>query len=66
MEREDLKEVGKQILNIGVAIVVFAIIQPFIKHEFDVLTTMFAIIFYVASTILGAYFIRKAGGQNGE
>ncbi len=64
MEREDLKEVGKQILNIGVAIVVFAIIQPFIKHEFDLITTLFAIIFYVASTILGAYLIRKGGKKN--
>jgi len=44
MEREDLKEVGKQFLNIGVVVVVFAIIQPFIKHSFDLITTSIALL----------------------
>ncbi len=63
MEREELKEVGKQILNIGVAIVVFAIIQPFIKHKIDVITTFFAFLSYIALTLIGAYLIKKGGKQ---
>ena len=31
------REVGKQILNIGIAVVIFVIIQPFIKHKIDFL-----------------------------
>ncbi len=59
MEKEELKEVGKQILNIGVAVIVFAIIQPLMKNELNVDVLVIALFVYIALTLFGAFLIRK-------
>ena len=59
MEREDLKEVGKQILYIAAAIIIFAIIQPLINHKVDIITIIIALCAYIILTFIGAYLIRK-------
>ena len=64
MEREDLKEFGKHLLNIGVAIIVFSIIQPLTKGEFNPYVVIISIVAYIIVVILGMFFIRKGGKKD--
>ena len=54
---KSLEEFGKQLLNIGVAIIVFAIIQSLIKHSFNFSDIVIAIISYKIITLSGILFI---------
>ncbi len=40
---KSLEEFGKQLLNIGVAIIVFAVIQPLINHSYSFGTILIAV-----------------------
>ncbi len=51
--KEGLKEVGKGLINFGVAILVFLILQPFVSHKLDLSFIIFAIAGYIISTGLG-------------
>ena len=64
MEREDLKEFGKHLLNIGVAIIVFSIIQPLTKGEFNPYVVIFSILAYIIVVMVGMFFIRKGGKKD--
>lgn len=64
MEKEHLKEAGKHLLNIAVAIIVFAVIQPAVNKEFDVLVAVISIAFYLVIFSIGIYLIKK--GQSEE
>jgi len=59
-----LEEFGKQLLNIGVAIIVFAVIQPLIKHSFNFSNIVIAIISYTIITLSGILFIETGGYKN--
>ncbi len=61
MEREDLKEFGKHLLNIGVAIIVFSIIQPLTKNSVNPYIVIYSIIAYIIVVVIGLFFIRKGG-----
>ncbi len=64
MEKEYLKELGKQLLNIGVAIVVFAIIQPLMKGDLKPSIAIYSIITYIIITTFGLFFVKLGEGEN--
>ena len=57
---EAYKEVGKQLLNIGVAVVVFVIIQPFVSNSLKISFIIEGFIAYLFITMVGFILIRKA------
>jgi len=60
--RKGLEEVGKAIINIGVASVVFAVIQPIVNDEFSpVLSTGAIFVFILLATI--GFFVVSLGGD---
>ncbi len=63
--KESFKEYGKHLLNIGVAIIVFAILQPIVKGEFKTSTAIYFIIAYIFVSVLGNVFI-AVGGKKDE
>ncbi len=62
--KEASKEVGKGFINIGVAFVVFALIQPFVKGEFNIKLFLVAIFGFFISTFIGSLFIAFGGKKN--
>ena len=61
------EELGKHLLNIGVAIIVFAIIQPIMESKVDfVKVGIFAVIYILIASI--GYFLIKASedAENGK
>jgi len=62
--RESSKEVGKGFINIGVAFVIFALIQPFVKGEFNINLFLVAIFGFFVSTLIGSLFIAFGGKKN--
>ena len=62
--KEGLKEVGKGLINFGVAILVFLILQPFINRKLDISFIVFAIVGYIISTGLGFLFVSLGGKGN--
>jgi len=63
MEREDLKEFGKHLLNVAVAIIVFSIIQPLVKGDLHPDIVIYSIVAYIIVVTTGMFFIRK-GAKN--
>lgn len=64
MGKEHLKELGKQLLNIGVAVVVFAIIQPIVSENIRPIVSLVAFFIYLLLTIIGVLLIKK--GEKNE
>jgi len=63
--KKAFEEIGKHLLNIGVAIIVFAILQPIVKDKFDVkIALSFGIIYLIVFTI--AVFLIAIGGNRDE
>ena len=62
MEREYLKELWKQFLNLAIAIIVFAIIQPVIKGEIKLSVAIIAVLLYFVFTTIGGILIKKGEG----
>lgn len=63
--KKAFEEVGKHLLNIGVAIIVFAILQPIVKNEFSPKSSLiFAIVYLIIFTI--AVFLIVVGGRENE
>ena len=62
--KEGLKEVGKGLINFGVAILVFFILQPFVSGKVDTVFLVLAVIGYIISTGLGFLFISIGGNKN--
>jgi uncharacterized protein YhhL (DUF1145 family) len=56
--QKGLKELGKGFINIGVAFIIFAIIQPFVKEKFSikiaVVSIIFSFIFFIIGVILAS------------
>lgn len=61
---KSFEEFGKQLLNIGVAIIVFAVIQPFINHSYNFNDIVIAIFAYVIITLTGIFLIEFGGGKD--
>ncbi len=59
------EEIGKHFLNIGVAIVVFAILQPIIKGEFDIKISLVFGFIYLVIVLISAILIAVGGENNG-
>ena len=57
---EAYKELGKQLLNIGVAVIVFVIIQPFVSEKADIRLVVIGFSIYLIITISGFILIRFA------
>ncbi len=58
---KSLEEFGKQLLNIGVAIIVFAVIQPLINHSYSFNDIIIAVFSYTIITLSGILFIEIGG-----
>jgi ABC-type Mn2+/Zn2+ transport system permease subunit len=59
------EEAGKHLLNIGVAIIVFAILQPIVKNEFSLKSSLiFGIVYLIIFAI--AVFLIIIGGDEDE
>ena len=63
MEREYLKEIGKQLLNLAIAIIVFAIIQPLVKGDVNPIVAITAVFLYFIITAIGGILIKKGEGK---
>lgn len=63
--RRGLEEVGKAIINIGVAVIVFAIIQPIVNGKFSITLIISALGMFVLLAILG-FFLVSYGGDRDE
>lgn len=61
---EGLKELGKHLLNIGVAIIVFAIIQPLVNGKFQIGTAILFIIAYFTVVVIGTILIIEGGNKD--
>jgi len=57
---EAYKELGKQLLNIGVAVIVFVIIQPFVSEKADMKLVVIGFLIYLMITTSGFILIRFA------
>lgn len=62
--KESLKEYGKHLLNIGVAIIVFAILQPIVKGEFELNKALYFVIAYIFIVLIGNVLIALGGNEN--
>lgn len=63
--KKAFEEVGKHFLNIGVAVIVFAILQPIVKSEFSPKSSLiFAVLYLIIFTI--AVFLIMLGGREDE
>ena len=62
--KEASKEVGKGFINIGVAFIIFALIQPFVKGEFSIKLFFTAILGFFVSILIGSLFIAFGGERN--
>ena len=57
---EAYKELGKQLLNIGVAVIVFVIIQPLVSEKADIKLVITGFVVYFMITVSGFILIRFA------
>lgn len=62
--RKAFEEFGKHLLNIGVAIIVFAILQPIIKGEFNKEVSISFGLIYVIIAIVSSVLIVLGGSEN--
>jgi uncharacterized membrane protein (DUF441 family) len=63
--KKAFEEAGKHLLNIGVAIIVFAILQPILKNEFSLKSSLiFAVVYLLIFAI--AIFLIAIGGEENE
>ena len=58
------EEIGKHFLNIGVAIVVFAILQLIIKGKFDIKISFIFGLIYLVIVLVSAILIAVGGESN--
>ncbi len=63
--KEGFKEFGKALINIGVASVIFAIIQPIVKGEFSGKLGIIALIMFLTLSSVGILLI-SLGGKNND
>ena len=63
---EAYKELGKQLLNIGVAVIVFVIIQPFVSEKADIRLVVIGFSIYLMITTSGFILIRFAEKKEKE
>ncbi len=63
MERDYLKEIGKQLLNLAIAIVVFAIIQPLVKGDINPIIAIISVSLYFILTTIGGVLIKIGEGK---
>ncbi|WP_297453351.1 hypothetical protein [Persephonella sp.] len=63
--REGLNEFGKALINIGVASIIFAIIQPLVKNEFSSKLGIIALIMFIILSGIGILLI-SLGGKNND
>ncbi|RUM49163.1 MAG: hypothetical protein DSY47_04070 [Hydrogenothermus sp.] len=63
--RKGLEEVGKAIINIGVAVIIFAIIQPIVNGKFSATLTLGAIFIFILLEAI-SFFIVSYGGEENE
>lgn len=62
--KEGFKEFGKALINIGVAAIIFAIIQPFVKGEFSAKLGIIALIMFLSLSGVGILLISLGGKEN--
>ena len=55
------KEVGKGFINIGVAFIVFALIQSIINNNLSLKTTLIALVGFSLSVLVGSLLIAFGG-----
>ena len=58
------EELGKHLLNIGVAIIVFAVIQPIMDNKVDFIKLTFAVVAYIFLVSVGYFFIKMSEDTN--
>jgi len=63
---EAYKELGKQLLNIGVAVIVFVIIQPFVSEKADIKLAIIGFTIYFMLTASGFILIKIAEKKEKE
>ena len=63
--KKPLEETGKHLQNIGVAIIVFAILQPILKGEFALKTSLIFAAIYVVILVISIILL-ALGGEKDE
>ena len=64
--KKGLEEVGKAIINIGVASVVFAVIQPIVNDKFSPTLSIGAIFVFIALGTIGFFLVSVGGYCDGK
>jgi len=62
--KESLKEYGKHLLNIGVAIIVFSILQPIVNGKFETKQALYFVIAYIVVVLIGNVLVALGGNEN--
>ncbi len=62
--KEASKEVGKGFINIGVAFIIFALIQPFVKGEINTKLFLIAVFGFFISILIGALLVAFGGEKD--
>jgi hypothetical protein len=60
-----LNELGKSFMNLAVALIVFAIIQPFVKGEFSISITVVSVVISAILFFIGVS-LSSLGGRDHE
>ncbi|RUM48184.1 MAG: hypothetical protein DSY47_06105 [Hydrogenothermus sp.] len=62
--KKAFEEFGKHLLNVGVAVIVFAILQPIIKGKFDKETSIVFGLIYVTIAVISSVLIVIGGSED--
>ncbi len=62
--RKGLEEVGKAIINIGVAVIIFAIVQPVVNGKFSARLGLIAFFAFLFLLITGFWLVSYGGDKN--
>ena len=62
--RKGLEEVGKAIINIGVAVIIFAIVQPVVNGKFSTRLGLIAFFAFLLLLITGFWLVSYGGDRD--
>jgi len=63
--KKAVEETGKHFLNVAVALIIFAILQPIIKGEFNLKTGIIFVTAYIVILLIGNLLIAFGGKDDG-
>ncbi|EDP73638.1 hypothetical protein [Hydrogenivirga sp. 128-5-R1-1] len=62
--KSGLKEVGKGLINFGVAVLIFLVLQPFVSGKLDLVYIITAVFSYTFFTLMGLFLVSLGGDED--